>query len=52
MGHYDAAKASASIALKALGTDSPFKRGDKVYGKAFATEAELLFLTSVVYRKS
>ena len=52
MGHYDAAKASASIALKALGTDSPFKTGDKVYGKAFATEAELLFLTSVVYRKS
>ena len=50
MGRFDAAKASATLALQALDTDSPFKRGDKIYGKAFATEAELLFLTSVVYR--
>ena len=50
MGRFDAAKASATLALQALDTDSPFKRGEKVYGKAFATEAELLFLTSVIYR--
>ena len=38
MGLFDAAKASATIALIALETDSPFKRGEKVYGKAFAIE--------------
>ncbi len=51
MGRYDAAKDSAAIAIKALDTVSPFKRGDKVYGKAFATEAELVFLTSFVNRE-
>lgn len=51
LGCYEAAKSSASIALQALDTDSPFKRGEKVFGKAFATETELLFLTSVVTRE-
>lgn len=51
VGRYDSAKVSATTALQAIGTDFPFKRGDRVYGKAFATEAELLFLTSITNRE-
>ena len=47
LGRFNEAKASAALAIQALDTDSPFTRGEKVYGKAFATEAELKFLTSI-----